>query len=307
MKNIFRFLFAATATVWLLGAPAAALAQDEADGSITGFSNVSLEFYAEPASIFPNENGNPPLIIIEGEISSNVPPSEEPTDVSFIVPVDVLMYSAGYKDASGGYHRGYEYDGPPKTIPSEIPGWEIFTITIRTTHFVVEYYDPNVIAGDKDINISYQFRWLYPIINLTALVQVPERAKDFAVTPEGQSGEFEGYEYRFYQFQNLPFNGLETQQPIEFDISYSIGGGANPLLITGIIIGAFVIIAVIYFWRSSGSGGATRAERRRVPKRQQVRQETARPTDGAPAKFCRHCGEKLDRPSKFCPHCGGNI
>jgi len=306
MKNAFRFLFVTTLAFCLLGTPVAALAQDETNGSITGFSNVTLDIRTEYDD--PYQLGDNLLVILEGEVSSNVPPSAEaPVDVDFIVPSGVVMYSAGYRDASGSYQKGYDYDGPPERQDSGIPGWDIITITMKGDAFVIEYYDAGIINGDTDREISYQFRWLYPIINLTVLVQAPQGAKDFTVMPEGQQGSYQDYDYYFYQFQNLPFNGLEEQQPVEFDISYSVGEATNALLITGIIIGVLVIIAVIYFWRSDQSGGATRAERRRSLKRQPVKQEAARPKNGAPAKFCHHCGEKLDRPSKFCPHCGENI
>ena len=311
MKNTLKFLFSIILAVWLLGAPAAVLAQDgdEAENIITGFSTVTLDVRAEyddPYSL----GGNVLLVILEGEISANVPPEDVPADVSFVVPSDAVMYSAGYRDSSGAYHKGYDYDGPPERQDSGIPGWDLITITMEGETFVIEYYDPDIITGDTDREISYQFRWLYPIINLGVLIQAPLDAEDFTVTPEGQFNSYQDYESYFYQFSNIAFSGLETQQPLTFDISYSIGGGGegtNPLLIVGIIIGAFVIIAVIFFWRSNRSGGSTRAERRRSSRRSPARQETAAPKGGAPAKFCRHCGEKLDRPSKFCPHCGENI
>jgi hypothetical protein len=308
MKNTLKFLFSIILAVWLLGAPAPASAQggDEPENIITGFSTVTLDILAEYDDPY-GLGGNLLLVILEGEISANVPPKDMAADVSFVVPSDAIMYSAGYRDASGAYRKGYDYDGPPERQDSGIPGWDLITITMEGDTFVIEYYDPGIITGNTDRNISYQFRWLYPIINLGVLIQAPLDAKDFTVTPEGQFNSYQGYESYFFQFSNLAFSGLESQQPLTFDISYSFGVRANPLLIVGIIIGAFIIIAVVLFWRSNRSGGSTRAERRRVSIRHPARQETAGPKGGAPAKFCRHCGVKLGRPSKFCPHCGEKI
>ena len=298
MKKAFRFLFSIAAVILLLSGPSAVVAQDETENAVTGLENVQLQVYAE----YPSEPGSPPLIILDGQISGATPP----VDVRFIVPSGVEMYSAGYIDTAGDYKKGYDYDGPPLTEASGIPGWDIISITVQSTTFVVEYYDPNIITGDKDKAISYQFRWLYPVSDLTAFVQAPLGAGNFEVTPAGQLSSFQGSEYYIYEFNNLPFTNLDEQQPLEFKITYSTGG-TNPLLITGIVIGVFAIFTAAYFW-TRRRAKTTRPERRRSAK-QTARppQPTAGPAkNGAPARFCRHCGQRLERSSKFCPQCGGN-
>ena len=261
------------------------LAQDESETEniITGFENVQLWVYAEYDN--PYEIGDPLLVMLEGQIVG----AELPVEVRFLVPSSAQMYSAGSKDAQGVYSGG-----PPDRESSGIPGWDVIWYEITNNTFRVEYYDP-IIEGDKDKTVSYQFRWLYPISELTVLVQAPLGASNLEVTP---AGEFHtdnlGYDHFIYQFSDL-----DDDPPLEFDISYS-KGGTNSLLITGIIVGVIAIFVVVYLWMKR-SPSKTRAERRRDTRHTPSHKPKGKRTS---PKFCRECGQRLEGPVRFCPSCG---
>ncbi len=282
---------------------------------------ISLAFgpYAQPAqaqivkepagyrnvTVWVNPEYDDPrlLVMMQGKITG----VDAPALVRFLVPRDAEMYSAGSKDAQDKYSGG-----PPDRKPSQIPGWDEISYTLKTDTFRVEYYDP-VISSKPDKNISYDFRSLYPISDLTVIVQEPKKSTNFTVTPGGRSfKDGEGFSAYSYNYSN---QGID--KPLHFDISYTRtdtnpslsspspnakGAGSSVSGLTvGLIVGVIMAGLLVWILRSkkkavpaakySSRAGQTRAAKRRNQRN----------------RFCGKCGEPVEGSPQFCPHCGNKL
>lgn len=259
-----------------------------------GFKNVTLWVY-------PEYDDPRLLVMLEGKITGVSPPAQ----VRFLVPAAAEMFSAGSKDAQGSYSGG-----PPNRQASQIPGWDEISYELKTDTFRVEYYYP-IISGQPDKQISYDFRWVYPISDLKVIVQQPLEATNFAVAPKGSPTIEGGFNVQTYDYRNP-----DSAQPLHFDISYTksnpnpsldnqplapqVTGSSNlPLILTvaGILLVAGVIILGLksrkaaYATKSSGYSRQTRAERRKQLK----------------SRFCSQCGKAIESSARFCPYCGNKV
>ncbi len=260
----------------------------------TAFKNVRL--WVNPEYDDPRL-----LVMIEGQIVG----AQAPAPVRFLVPSSAEMYSAGSKDASGEYSGG-----PPDRKESSIPGWDEISYTLTANTFRVEYYDSVGELPDKQF--TYEFLRLYPVQDLTVVVQEPKQSTNFTVNPQGKSAtDTEGFKVQSYSYTNL-----DLVAPVEFDISYtrtssqpsipttSAGGSSSSN--TGLIV-AVVAIAVVL-----GGGGLylmSRSNRKPRPVNRATRRGAAgsgktRTSQTASPSFCSQCGRKLDRGERFCPDCG---
>ena len=290
-KTIYGLVFFVLAGLLLAAAGTPALAQG--DGP-TGFKNVKLWVY-------PEYDDPRLLVMLEGQIDGATPPAT----VRFLVPAAAQMYSAGSMDAQKNYTGG-----PPSREASSVPGWDEISYEVTTDTFRVEYYDP-IIVGQPDKTISYDFRWLYPISNLSANVQAPKAATDFNVSPAGR--EYVGANgFTVHQYD---YPALDTADPpLHFDISYrktdaapsqapAAGGegGSNSLTIA-IIAGIVAVVAVGGFLLMRRTRPANRAARR-----QAARNTPARQAASSPAQFCTQCGKPIRGSPTFCPNCGKKL
>jgi hypothetical protein len=273
----------------LLPVPARAAA------GISGFHNVTLWLYPE----YDNQSL---LVMLEGKVAA----SEVPSQVKFLVPHNAVMYSAGSKDAQGNYSGG-----PPNRIASQISGWDEISYQLNTETFRVEYYS-DIILGTTQKTFAYDFRWLYPISDLTVIAQHPLIASNYTISPPGTAGTEGQFAVSTFQFTNPDIN-----QPLHFDIAYtktdpnpSIGNAANTPAssnsvstgnLTLIVIGALVVVSVIAFLI------VNRLKKKKPSRisRSQSR-SPAKPTKAA-EKYCDQCGQPLNKNYKFCPHCGNNL
>jgi hypothetical protein len=264
-----------------------------ADAGISSFNNVTLWLYPE----YDNQSM---LVMLEGKVAT----SEVPSQVKFLVPHNAVMYSAGSKDAQGNYSGG-----PPNRIASQISGWDEISYQLNSDTFRVEYYD-DIIIGSTQKTIAYDFRWLYPISNLTVIAQQPLKASNYTINPPGTTGNEGQFKVFTYNFANPDIN-----QPFHFEIAYtktdpdpSIGSAATsppPSNSSGnltlIVIGALVVVAVIAFLI------VNRLKKKKPSRisRSQPRSQ-AKPNKAA-EKYCDQCGQPLNKNYKFCPHCGNNL
>jgi hypothetical protein len=276
-----------------------ALAQDNEP---TGFKNVTLWVYPE--------YDNPRLLVmLEGQIDGTTAPAT----VRFLVPSTAEMYSAGSMDAQHQYSGG-----PPDRQASSVPGWDEISYQVTSDTFRVEYYDP-IIIGQPDKTISYDFRYLYPIANLTAVVQVPKRATDFNVSPAGKpfvdDAGFTVYRYNYTALD-------PAAPPLHFDISYhkadatpslAAAGSGGAMSTTVLIVLAGVVVAAaagVFFWRRrpAYAGRTNRAARRQaVRSGAPSRSASSRPPGGQASRFCTQCGQRLEGSPRFCPNCGKKL
>jgi hypothetical protein len=261
-----------------------------------GFKNVTLWVY-------PEYDDPRLLVMLEGQIDGATPPAT----VRFLVPSTALMYSAGSIDDQHNYTGG-----PPRREASHVAGWDEISYEATSETFRVEYYDA-IIIGQPDKSISYDFRWLFPIADLTAIVQVPETATDFNVSPAGRD-VIDGNGFTTYQYEFSALNPGDP--PLHFDISYyktdavpslqapaTASGGTSHTLLLAVIAGVVALMAVGGFFWLRKPQPANRAARR-----QAVRNAAARQNAGSrPARFCTQCGKPVNGSYKYCPGCGKKL
>lgn len=314
MKTIVKFLMTGLVIATLLvgGIATAAFA---AQPTVTGYSNVQLWVnpeYDEPSL----------LVMMQGTIAGAAPPAT----VEFLVPSTAVMYSAGSLDANGKYTGG-----PPNRVASQIPGWDLISYTITTNTFRVEYYN-DIIKGQPDKTIDYQFMTYLPINGMTVAVQQPLKATNFKVEPAGTaSSDSQGF-----NIQTYTYDSIQPADSLNWQISYykadnvpsitqtpaagTAGTGGSGGLSTGLVIIIVVIVVVagigaVYFM-TQRSRPASRADRRRrsgVPRRSAVGSRNAggggsRSSGAGPRKSSGgNAGPAVTGGSgggKFCSNCG---
>ncbi len=293
MKNTCRILIFFVAVCLFLIAADIPEVLAQAEREPTGFTNVHLWVY-------PEYDDPRLLVMLEGQIAGVEPPAS----VRFLVPSAAEMYSAGSMDAQGQYSGG-----PPQRAPSSIPGWDEISYEVTTDTFRVEYYDP-IIMGRPDKTISYEFRWLYPISDLTVIIQEPRRSSDFSVLPGGETfTDDQGFASHLYKYRDL-----DNQPPLSFEISYTKSdpdpslsiegnGSTSPLLVVIIAVGLCVVFVAGFLWIMK-SKPKTRAQRRYAARDAPAPEYKGR----RPARrFCSQCGQRVEGPSRFCPHCGAKL
>ena len=227
-----------------------------------------------------------------------------PATVRFLVPAAAEMYSAGSMDASGIYDGG-----PPRREPSSIQGWDEISYEVTSNTFRVEYYDP-IITGQPDKTITCQFLFLYPISDLTVMVQEPRASSNFNVLPGGGSTLVEeGFTYHRYSYSDLA-----ADEPLSFNIAYTKsnpnpslsiddGGSTDVSPIVGAIVGLSVLIPAAVFFALK-----FRARHRTVSKRTGSKVRTREANRKQPrGRFCTGCGRPLEGSPRFCPHCGAKV
>lgn len=246
------------------------------------------------------------LVMLEGKIVGIDPPAQ----VRFLVPSSAFMYSAGSRDAQGRYTGG-----PPARAPSPIPGWDEISYTVTTDTFRVEYYDASAIVGQPDKKISYDFRWLYPISDLSVVVQQPRTATNFDVAPKGLAGiDGDGLVIQSYSYQNLSIN----DSPLHYDIAYTktdsnvsvenpqlsssgSAGSGNIQLILVVLVGVIVLGGALWVLKSMKT---LKRPAKHAPDRGMVTTPGGKRRSG---KFCRNCGRPIQSSDKFCPRCGKSV
>ncbi len=239
------------------------------------------------------------LVMFEGEVTS----ANLPLPIRFLVPTDAVMYSAG----SGP--RSQYVGGPPNRKSSQIAGWDEISYELQTSYFVVEYYAP--IIGQPDKAIQYDFRPLYPVNDLTVVVQEPKRSTDFAVSPQGSIGiDGEGFRVHTFSYANV-----SPDAPLHFDVNYTKvdsrpslanwGDTGWPNITTIMVVIAVIVVpvsAVILLsrLRPKSQFATTRAERRGATRASRHRQDSK-------AKCCSNCGKARESMDQFCRYCGNEL
>ncbi len=264
------------------------------DQSTITFKNTTLTIDPEYDD-YANLDVPSVLVMYEGEIVSS-----SLQKITFLVPSDAVMYSAG----SGPRSQYVIGDSLNLSGTSNLTGYKEISFIPRTNYFVVEYYAP--IQGQPDRSIPFELHTLYPISNMRVVIQEPKRATNFKVSPEGTLGsDQEGFKAHAY---NIP--SVTPDQPLAYDITYTkqdtnpsqgasgSGPSANTPLIL-IVIGAIVVLGVILFFLPQLRGNS-----RRTGSRTQRRQAERTARKDQKSKFCRDCGKPVKDNDRFCPSCG---
>ena len=259
----------------------------------TGFKDVTLSVYPQyddPLKLrYPTV-----LVMLEGQIVGATPP----TTPRFLVPKNAAMYSAG-----SGPRQSYQPPGASLTRKaSDLDGWDEVSYELKTNYFVVEYYAPMPTSDDKAFTAS--LIPLYPITNLTAIVQEPRSSVNFSVTTQSQpANQQKGVDSEGLNIHRYTYSALQSRQQIDFSISYTGSsaalstGGAGPsnvgIVVVAVLAAVFLVGLAVYAIRRKPS--AVRPSRGRN-KRQAA--------ESAPGLYCTSCGAKMDKSQRFCPKCG---
>ena len=272
-------------------------AHAQTDNEPAGFKNVTLW-------INPEYDQPSLLVMLQGQITGATPPVE----IRFLVPTEAEMYSAGSMDAQNNYSGG-----PPNRQTSQIPGWDEISYQLKTDTFRVEYYNP-VITSAPNKSIAYDFRFLYPISNLSVIAQEPLKSSNYSIidsgdnTPGGITGTVDGF-----KVHNFSYNNLTPGTPIHFDISYTktdpnpsisgpntTSGGSSPIEWILIATGAIVLAGIaLYIFKYRLKPGYFRKTARA-----RISQTTIHSAGQYKARFCNQCGSPLGKSSNFCSNCG---
>ncbi len=268
----------------------------------TGFKNVTL--WLNPEYDDPRL-----LVMLEGKIIG----VNAPARIRVLVPTAAEMYSAGSIDATGNYTGG-----PPDRKTSAIPGWDEISYDLQTDTFRVEYYD-SIIVGQPDKKISYYFEFLYPISDLSVVIQEPRKSTNFKVTPEGTPGKDSGLHFDIAYTKSDPHPSLSidaidsgaspTGSQEAFTVhrySYSNlvpatgSSGVNVPLMVGVIAGVCAVVVFIILMNRS------RPQPRAV--RQSVKSSRAeRRRNRGGNRVCSQCGRSVEEGHQYCPYCGNKV
>ncbi len=322
MKKLLKLLMTGMVIVIILtGALATAALAD--NPTATGYSNVQL--WVDPEYDDPSL-----LVMMQGTITG----ATAPVTVQFLVPTTAVLYSAGSIGSDGQYTGG-----PPDRTASQVSGWDLISYTATSNTFRVEYYD-DIIQGQPDKTINYEFMTYLPITGMNVSVQQPLKATNFTVDPAGNSStDTQGFNIQTYSYDTVDPLGTLT-----FDISYykadntpSItqnasagtaagdatggGGGLSNGWLAAIIVVVVVAGVGVVYYLTRRSRPASRADRRRYAMPRRASGSGARASGGggsakavSPArtanastgggKFCTNCGAPFDANARFCRECG---
>jgi len=288
--------------------PTPVLAEPEPES----FQYVKIEIY-------PEYDDPRLLVMVEGDVAG----VDIPATARFLVPTDAEMYSAGSKDALDVYTGG-----PPRRKASSLPGWDEISYEVTEETFRMEYYT-NLIQGNPAKTIAFEYRFLYPVSDLTVVVQEPYGSTGFSVVPPSDTTYNDGT-FNVHQYS---FTDLEKDEPFSFNISYNRlesrpsmailqGGSANGATSgssnTGLIAIAVVLAMALgggaVFWMMRSKPQQRPAVKRvsvpdRGGKHKPVKRAAApdlggKRSAGSASKFCTQCGQPMDQSHRFCPSCG---
>ncbi len=161
--------------------------------------------------LYPEYDDSRLLVMLEGQVVGTSPT----TTMSFLVPEDAEIYSAGSIDSAGQYTGG-----PPDRTASTLDGWDVITYDVTTSIFRVEYYHDVIPAGATKSIVS-EFIPLYPVDGLRIYIQQPRTATDFHVEPSLASLEsIQETDSYGMTVEVLDYASLEANQSLVLSISY---------------------------------------------------------------------------------------
>ena len=298
MKQLVRWVTAFLFVLVTLSGVGGTLLAAE-DAQISSYENVTIWVY-------PEYDDSRLLVMMEGDIAGTSAPAE----VSFLVPTDAQMYSAGSKDAQGQYSGG-----PPNREASGTPGWDIISYEVTEQTFRVEYYTAQII-GYPDKSIDFKYSFLFPVTGLEVIFQEPRESSEYLISPAGNAfTDSEGFRSHLFTYTTLP-----TGQSLEYSVTYTKSdnrpsldispSGSSDALTAVIVIVALTlgVGAFLFLMNRAGKKPAGRAARRRAQKSETRKnakpateprgESTTRP------RFCSYCGKPLKGSGAYCAFCG---
>jgi hypothetical protein len=289
MKHKYYFLLILLAMIL----PAAGYAQ----GRATTIDTLVVD-------LWPDYDRASVLVLLTGTLSAD---TKLPATVIFPVPATAQLNAVARIDSSDGVMKDDILSGPASG------GFRFTTPDLR---FRVEYYLPYVVNNNRR---TFNFTWFADLsVNSFQLkVQKPISASFLAVEPaavnvsKGQDG------FTYYAF---PAQAVPAGQSFSVDVDYTMataqlsaaslappvtgaqkpGIPATPNITSGnkgIITAAIVssiFLTIVFVWRIVTRRGASNRS---------VTQD-AKAQKQSHTKFCRDCGDPLDKDDRFCRNCG---
>ncbi len=273
--------------------PVAGHAQDE----VTAIDALVVD-------LWPDYDRTSVLVLLTGTLSAD---TKLPATVIFPVPATAQLNAVARIDSSDGTMKDDILSGPA-------PGG--FRFTTPDLRFRVEYYLPYAVNNNRR---TFNFTWLsdLSVNSFQCKVQQPIYASFLATEPaavdisKGQDG------FTYYAF---PVQTVPAGQSFAVDVDYTMttaqlsatslaplvtgaqkpGIPATPNITSGnkgIITAAIVssiFLTIVFVWRIVTRRGASNRS---------VTQD-AKAQKQSHAKFCRNCGDPLDKDDRFCRNCG---
>ena len=254
--------------------------------------------------LWPDYDRASVLVLLTGTLSAD---TKLPATVIFPVPATAQLNAVARIDSSDGVMKDDILSGPA-------PGG--FRFTTPDLQFRVEYYLPYVVNNNRR---TFNFTWFADLsVNSFQLkVQQPISASFLAVRPAAVdiSKGRDGLTYHAFPVQAVP-----AGQSFSVDVDYTMttahlsaaslappGTGApkygtpatsntasgNKGIIAAAIVSS-VILTIVFVWQIVTRRGASNRS---------VTQD-AKANKQSHAKFCRNCGNQLDKDDRFCRNCG---
>ncbi len=254
--------------------------------------------------LWPDYDRASVLVLLTGTLSAD---TKLPATVIFPVPETAWLNAIARIDSSDGSMKDDILSGP-------VPGG--FRFTTPDLRFRVEYYLPYAVNNNRR---TFNFTWLadWSVNSFQVKVQQPIYASSLATEPaavdvsKGQDG---------FTYHAFPVQAVPAGQSFAVDVDYTMttaqlsvkssdppgtgvqepglpstsktGAGIN-WPIAAVVAGG-VIIVIIFVWQLAIRRGASNRS---------VTQD-AKAQKQSHAKFCRNCGNPMDKDDKFCRKCG---
>ncbi|NQT68097.1 MAG: zinc ribbon domain-containing protein [Desulfobacteraceae bacterium] len=257
--------------------------------------------------LWPDYDRASVLVLLTGKLSAD---TKLPATVIFPVPETARLNAVARIDSSDGVMKDDILSGPA-------PGG--FRFTTPDLHFRVEYYLPYAVNSNRR---TFNFTWLADLsVNSFQLkVQQPISASSLAAEPaavdvsKGQDG---------FTYHAFPVKAVPAGQSFAVDVDYTMttaqlsaaslapsGTGAqkpgipatsntasgNNRIIAAVIVGS-IILVMVFVWQIAT---------RRTASNRPITQD-AKDKKQSHAKFCRNCGDPIDKDDGFCRKCGTDL
>lgn len=289
MKRKYIFLLILLALIL----PATGHTQDK----VTVIDSLAIE-------LWPDYDRASVLVLLTGTLPDN---TRLPATVTLPFPKTARLNAVARIDSSDGIMKD---DIISSTAPGE------FTLITPDLRFRLEYYLPYTVNNNQR---TFNFAWLADLsVNRFQLrVQQPTSANSLATEPATTNvlrGE-DGFTYYAFPEQAVP-----AGQPLLVRVDYtmtmaqlSVESLAPPSTrvqepglpsttntdaginwpIVAVVLGG-IIMVIIFFWHMATSRAAFRRPRTHHANTQKQFN----------AKFCRNCGNSIDKDDRFCSKCG---
>jgi hypothetical protein len=272
-----------------------------AQNPVPAIDSLSIE-------IWPDYDRASVLVLLTGTLPAD---THFPASVTLPLPEGAQLNAVARIDRNDGTMKDDIFSVPD-------PDGKMTFITPDPS-FRVEYYLPYTVNNNQR---SFDYTWLAatPVNNFQVRVQRPLSAGTLSTEPAAANVESsrDGFEYH-----NFPARAVPAGQPFSLQVDYNMtgdqlsvaslppantgiqnptspvtsksGSGMNWALVA-IIAGGFLILVAL-IWQM--------ASRRSSPSVDKLADTGAEKQSRA--KFCRNCGEPIDKGDRFCRGCGAEL